>query len=147
MRMLWSLPSWLVLVLCLGVAGCDAEEEGMVDKEVYAEGKKVTLKYKDLVVGTGPAVKAGDRVEVYYTGKLKNGTKFDSNVGKAPFPVTVGIGEVIKGWDEGLVGMKEGGKRKLVIPPELGYGAKGAGKTIPPNAELHFEVELVKVVQ
>jgi FKBP-type peptidyl-prolyl cis-trans isomerase FkpA len=104
------------------------------------------LMYKDVKVGTGREAKAGDTVTVHYTGRLEDGTKFDSSVDRdEPFPFPLGAGKVIKGWDEGVAGMKEGGKRKLVIPPELGYGARGAGKAIPPNAVLTFEVELLKV--
>jgi FKBP-type peptidyl-prolyl cis-trans isomerase len=103
------------------------------------------LQIDDVVVGTGKTAKAGDVVVVHYTGRLKNGEMFDSSVGKQPFSFTLGRGEVIKGWDEGVAGMKEGGKRKLIIPSELGYGARGAGADIPPNAELHFDVELLKV--
>ena len=104
------------------------------------------LKYEDLVEGTGAVAKAGDQVEVHYTGWLTNGTKFDSSRdGGKPFPFQLGKGEVIKGWDEGVAGMKEGGKRKLWIPPEMAYGARGYPPDIPPNAELVFEVELLKI--
>ena len=103
------------------------------------------LQYIDEKVGDGAAAKAGDKVSVHYTGKLKDGTKFDSSVGKEPFEFPLGAGRVIKGWDEGVAGMKVGGKRKLIIPPDLGYGARGAGGVIPPNAELHFDVELLAI--
>jgi FKBP-type peptidyl-prolyl cis-trans isomerase len=104
------------------------------------------LKYQDLKVGTGDAAKKGDKVEVHYTGWLsKDGTKFDSSVDrKETFSFELGAGEVIKGWDEGVAGMKPGGKRKLIIPAKLAYGEKGRGK-IPGNAELVFDVELIKV--
>jgi FKBP-type peptidyl-prolyl cis-trans isomerase len=104
------------------------------------------LKKTDLKIGTGKAAKTGDTVDVHYIGTLTNGTKFDASRdhGNTPFTFTLGAGSVIKGWDEGVVGMKEGGKRKLVIPPDLGYGPNGQGP-IPPNATLVFEVELMKV--
>lgn len=105
------------------------------------EGLKIT----DLVEGKGPAAKKGDELKVHYTGWLENGTKFDSSVGGAPFELILGARQVIKGWDEGLVGMKAGGKRKLVIPAALGYGDRGAGKEIPPGATLIFEVELLSI--
>lgn len=105
----------------------------------------MSVKITDMVVGTGAEAKAGQRVEVHYTGWLTNGTKFDSSVGRRPFSFRLGAGEVIAGWDEGVAGMKVGGKRKLEIPPELGYGSRGAGGVIPPNATLVFEVELLKV--
>ena len=103
------------------------------------------LKKTDVVVGQGPAAKAGDRVTVDYTGKLTTGKQFDSSVGRAPFSFTLGAGEVIKGWDLGVAGMKVGGKRRLVIPASLGYGATGAGGDIPPNATLLFDVELKRI--
>jgi FKBP-type peptidyl-prolyl cis-trans isomerase FkpA len=102
------------------------------------------LKYEDTEPGTGAMAVAGQRAKVHYTGWLKNGRKFDSSLDRNdPFEFTLGAGMVIKGWDEGVPGMKVGGKRKLMIPPELGYGARGAGGVIPPNAELIFEVELL----
>jgi FKBP-type peptidyl-prolyl cis-trans isomerase FkpA len=104
------------------------------------------LQYEDLTEGTGTAAKAGDSVDVHYTGWLKDGTKFDSSLDRrSPFSFKLGAGRVIKGWDEGVAGMKVGGKRKLQIPPALGYGAAGAGGVIPPNAELIFEVELLAI--
>lgn len=104
------------------------------------------LKYVDVVVGNGASPTRGKQVKVHYTGTLENGTRFDSSVDrKKPFSFIIGIGQVIKGWDEGVMGMKVGGKRKLVIPANLGYGARGAGGVIPPNATLLFDVELLDV--
>ncbi|HEY3307348.1 MAG TPA: FKBP-type peptidyl-prolyl cis-trans isomerase [Desulfuromonadaceae bacterium] len=106
------------------------------------------LKYIDQVVGKGASPVAGKQVKVHYTGTLENGKKFDSSVDrKEPFAFTIGVGQVIKGWDEGVMGMKVGGKRKLIIPPNLGYGAAGAGGVIPPNATLLFDVELLDVTK
>jgi peptidylprolyl isomerase len=103
------------------------------------------LQYQDLVVGTGPFPAPGKPVTVHYTGWLTNGQKFDSSLDHGqPFTFTLGQGEVIKGWDEGVSTMHVGGKRKLVIPPQLGYGDRGAGDAIPPGATLVFEVELLK---
>jgi peptidylprolyl isomerase len=104
------------------------------------------LKYVDLVVGTGPAVKQGDHVYVNYIGKLADGTKFDSSYDRGQlFDYVQGVTSLISGWTEGTSTMKVGGKRKLIIPPNLGYGLEGAGNVIPPNATLTFEIELVKI--
>jgi len=104
------------------------------------------LGIEDLVVGDGATASAGQRVSVHYTGWLENGTKFDSSKDRGePFMFSLGRGEVIRGWDEGVSGMKVGGKRKLTIPAALGYGTRGAGGVIPPNATLLFEVELLGV--
>jgi FKBP-type peptidyl-prolyl cis-trans isomerase len=102
-------------------------------------------KIEDLVKGRGVEAVRGKTVEVHYTGWLTDGTRFDSSVGGAPFSFSLGAGEVIEGWDRGVAGMKVGGKRKLTLPPELGYGAAGAPPDIPPNATLVFEVELLAV--
>ena len=107
---------------------------------------KSGLKYIDIEVGEGPAAVSGKEVTVHYTGTFPNGKKFDSSVDRdEPFTFQLGAGHVIKGWDEGVAGMRIGGKRKLIIPPELGYGSRGAGGVIPPGATLFFEVELLKV--
>jgi peptidylprolyl isomerase len=104
------------------------------------------LKYIDEVVGTGDSPAKGKSVKVHYTGRLIDGKKFDSSVDRGqPFVFSIGVGQVIKGWDEGVMSMKVGGKRQLIIPPDLGYGARGAGGAIPPNAELIFDVELLGV--
>jgi len=105
------------------------------------------LQHQDIVVGSGQEAKAGDMVSAHYLGTFENGIKFDSSYDRGePFVFLLGAGQVIKGWDIGIVGMKTGGKRKLVIPSELGYGERGAGGgAIPPNSTLYFEVELVAV--
>jgi FKBP-type peptidyl-prolyl cis-trans isomerase len=118
--------------------------------EQTAAGEMITtasgLQYQDLVVGSGAQAQAGDTVSVHYTGWLQDGTKFDSSLDRGqPFEFTLGTGGVIKGWDEGVAGMQVGGKRKLVIPPELGYGPNGYPPVIPANAVLNFEVELLDV--
>ncbi len=129
-----GLITWLV------ISGSDGEGD---DKDAITT--KSGLKYVEVKVGTGMEARAGDSVSVHYTGTLKNGTVFDSSKGRKPITFNLGEGRVIKGWDEGIAGMKVGGKRKLIIPPELGYGKAGAPPDIPPNATLFFDVELVKV--
>jgi peptidylprolyl isomerase len=135
----------LVLVALVGPALTTGRDKGD-DSDAKVVMTDSGLKYQDLKEGTGPAAKKGDTVEVHYTGRLKDGTKFDSSIGKQPLAFTLGAGDVIKGWDEGIAGMKVGGRRKLIIPPELGYGSRGTpdGK-IPPNAVLTFDVELLKI--
>ena len=103
------------------------------------------LKITDLVLGTGAEAVSGMTVSVNYRGTLENGKEFDSSYGRGPFSFPLGAGRVIKGWDEGVAGMQVGGKRKLVIPPDLAYGERGAGGVIPPNATLIFEVELLEI--
>lgn len=106
-----------------------------------------SLQKEDVVVGTGPEAKVGDTVKVHYTGTLlKGGDPFDSSVGREPFSFTLGKGEVIKGWDQGVPGMKVGGKRKLTIPSDLAYGEAGSPPKIPGSSPLKFDVELIEVV-
>ena len=105
------------------------------------------LKIEDIQVGTGKEVVSGDNIVIHYKGTLTDGTKFDSSYDRGePFETQIGVGQVIKGWDEGVVGMKVGGKRKLTIPPEMGYGNRAVGP-IPANSTLIFEVELVDVLK
>jgi FKBP-type peptidyl-prolyl cis-trans isomerase len=123
--------------------GGDKKEEKKKEEVITT---KSGLKYVESKVGDGKVAKAGDSVVVHYTGTLTTGKQFDSSVGKKPFEFNLGAGQVIKGWDEGVAGMKEGGKRRLIIPPELAYGNRDVGNgLIPANSTLIFEVELLKV--
>jgi FKBP-type peptidyl-prolyl cis-trans isomerase FkpA len=140
-------------VLCIGLASTTitwAEDQKKGASPMTTKTNS-GLQYQDLVVGTGAAASAGHQVTVHYTGWLQNpdgsaGKKFDSSLDRGqPFVFPLGAGRVIRGWDEGVAGMKVGGKRKLVIPAELGYGSRGAGGAIPPNATLIFDVELLGV--
>ncbi|MBI4723426.1 MAG: FKBP-type peptidyl-prolyl cis-trans isomerase [Candidatus Stahlbacteria bacterium] len=138
MKVLSAICCFAILLL-----GCEAKKGGGGKEVTTASG----LKYVDLVTGTGAEAKPGMSVSVHYTGWLTNGTKFDSSKDRGtPFTFGLGAGQVIKGWDEGVAGMKVGGKRKLTIPSELGYGTRGAGADIPPNSVLIFEVELLSVM-
>ncbi|MEA2516217.1 MAG: hypothetical protein QOG16_55 [Actinomycetota bacterium] len=131
-----------VMSACSSSDDTDAEHSCQtgVDQEV-TEGLTIT----EVECGEGDEAKAGDTVLVHYTGKLEDGTEFDSSEGGDPFSFTIGAGDVIKGWDQGIPGMKVGGKRTLTIAPELGYGDAGAGGVIPPGATLIFDVELVEI--
>jgi len=142
----WIIQAALLLSLSSGSIAADNQEikketKNMAEQTVTTESG---LTYLDMTVGTGRLAELGDTASVHYTGWLADGKKFDSSVDrKEPFSFRLGAGQVIKGWDEGLMGMKIGGKRKLTIPPQLGYGARGAGGVIPPNATLTFDVELL----
>lgn len=157
-----TLRTPLVLLACAAVAfatgcspvGASRETTGLQPEPVPAEtltttpqpAPAVELKMEDLKVGTGAEAVDGRTITVNYTGWLTDGTEFDSSVGKQPFTFTLGAGQVISGWDRGVKGMRVGGKRKLTIPPDLGYGPQGTpGGPIPPNATLVFEVELLGV--
>lgn len=158
-----SVEKYLILFLLIAFAlipACSQNEGKKQDEQKPAQAgqapaqaggenllKTVSgLQYADLVPGSGNSPKQGKKVTVHYTGWLTNGTKFDSSVDRnEPFTFVIGAGQVIPGWDEGVMSMKIGGKRKLVIPPELGYGAGGAGGVIPPNATLVFEVILLDI--
>lgn len=150
----------VAIILALATWGIAQEKEKKAEGDKKAEdksaekkekSKKVTtvsgLQYEELVVGTGASPKTGEKVSVHYTGWLTNGKKFDSSVDRGqPFEFTLGRGEVIKGWDEGVASMKVGGKRKLTIPPQLAYGDRNVGNgLIPPNSTLIFEVELLGI--
>ena len=144
---------WLLLIVAISIPACSQKEAksdpGKAAESQAASGAVTTasgLSYTDIVKGTGAAPTSGNNVTVHYTGWLENGTKFDSSVDRGqPFVFRIGAGEVIPGWDEGVMSMKVGGKRKLVIPSQLGYGPAGAGGVIPPNATLIFDVELLSV--
>jgi FKBP-type peptidyl-prolyl cis-trans isomerase FkpA len=144
MKMLSFLTLAALLLATVSQAAPDDKDKDK-PKEVTT---KSGLKYTDLKVGDGAEAKAGDTVEVHYTGWLTDGKKFDSSVDRGkPFKFRIAKGTVIAGWVEGVQGMKVGGKRKLVIPPDLAYGERGAGDVIPPNATLVFEVELLKILK
>jgi FKBP-type peptidyl-prolyl cis-trans isomerase len=146
------------MTLTFFISGCEKKEVGTEKNNTVQEGTTkmartktdTGLEYEILSEGSGETPKPGQRVTVHYTGWLDEngeaGSKFDSSVDRSqPFVFTIGIGQVIKGWDEGVLGMKVGEKRRLYIPSTLGYGARGAGRVIPPHAKLIFDVELIKI--
>ena len=140
-------------LLCISITGCQAKSTSSTQEKVSMTSSITTLQKNDTVVGTGREAEPGFNVSVHYTGWLYNekaadhkGKKFDSSVDRGqPFKFDLGASQVIQGWDEGFTGMKIGGKRTLIIPSEMGYGARGAGGAIPPNATLIFDVELLDV--
>lgn len=141
-----GLPLLLLAGFLMALAASSTGQAQDKKEEPKVVTTKSGLKYQELKEGSGDAAKSGDVVEVHYTGWLKDGKKFDSSVDrKKPFSFKLGAGDVIKGWDEGVAGMKEGGKRKLIIPSELAYGKEGRPPVIPGDAELTFEVELLKI--
>lgn len=154
-----AVPIIIFIVLAVGIIWAAVWYNGKSDEQVRQAEEQAgaaaqqaqsqimqNLKIQDVVVGTGAEAKNGDTVTVNYVGTLDNGTKFDSSYDrKQPFTFPLGMNQVIKGWDLGVLGMKVGGKRTLVIPPELGYGAGGYPPVIPQNATLHFTVELLAV--
>ncbi|MDQ3940016.1 MAG: FKBP-type peptidyl-prolyl cis-trans isomerase, partial [Actinomycetota bacterium] len=142
-----------VAFLCMTVAlaacgGDDGEGADSSAPDPDCDTETVTtdsgLRYRNIECGEGESAEQGDSLLVHYTGKLADGTEFDSSIGEDPLPITLGTGGAIPGFDEGLRGMQLGGKRELTIPPELGYGSTGSGE-IPPNATLFFEVEIVQI--
>jgi FKBP-type peptidyl-prolyl cis-trans isomerase FkpA len=136
----------LAIVLNRPQAKSNSQAAATSNQQTNTQGGSMQLEKTDEVVGTGAEATVGKTVSVNYVGTLTNGTKFDSSYDRnQPFEFKLGSGQVIQGWDEGVAGMKVGGKRKLVIPPDLGYGAQGAGSTIPPNSTLVFEIELLDV--
>jgi len=144
MRSAWLLGLALVLCSCSKAPPEPTSDYKPTEAPPLPPGPD-KLEKVDEKVGDGAEAKTGDKVKVHYTGTLMNGKEFDSSRGKEPFSFTLGGGQVIKGWDEGVPGMKVGGKRKLTIPWEMAYGEKGSGEKIPPKAALKFDIELLEI--
>lgn len=145
-----ALLTMLVAFVSAAAVFCTAAQAAAPAAPAKTTGKGTKtasgLQYWDLKKGTGAVAKAGQTVKVHYTGWLTDGKKFDSSLDRnEPFEFALGGGQVIKGWDQGVVGMRKGGKRKLTIPPELGYGAAGSPPKIPPNSTLVFDIELLAI--
>jgi len=136
----------ILVVFYLASGNINDTSEENENQNAGLEGGVDELKIEDILEGVGSEVKNGDTISVHYTGTLIDGTKFDSSLDRnEPFSFTLGEGAVIPGWDKGILGMKTGGKRRLIIPPQLAYGEEGAGSDIPPNSTLIFEVELLDI--
>ena len=136
---------WCLILVTLDILGVACSGEGDMDSESTITTPS-GLQYKDLEIGTGEAARIGATAVVHYTGWLLDGTKFDSSLDRGtPFEFPLGGGRVIQGWDEGVATMNVGGKRELIIPPNLAYGDRGAGGVIPPGATLKFEIELLEL--
>ena len=137
----------LIATLACGINDKSANDNlASNNGEESVKNTEPDLQVEDMEIGDGQEIKSGDMARMHYTGWLTDGTKFDSSLDRGiPFEFELGAGNVIKGWDKGVVGMKVNGKRRLIISPEMGYGTRGAGGVIPPNATLMFEVELLGI--